>query len=51
MTDRAPEELKSLASVMQDSSFCGLGQSVAIPMNSALTHFAADFARAEKEQS
>jgi len=45
------EELKSLASVMQDSSFCGLGQSVAIPMNSALTHFAADFARAEKEQS
>ena len=43
------EELKSLASVMQDSSFCGLGQSVSIPMNSALTHFAADFARAEKE--
>lgn len=43
------DELKSLASLMLDSSFCGLGQSVAIPMNSALTHFAADFARSQKE--
>jgi len=45
------EELLNLARLMQDSSFCGLGQSVAIPMKSALTHFAADFARAEKEVS
>lgn len=43
------EELQTLAQLMQDSSFCGLGQSVAIPMKSALTHFGADFARAEKE--
>ena len=43
------EDLRSLASLLQDSSFCGLGQSASIPMNSALTHFAADFARAEKE--
>jgi NADH-quinone oxidoreductase subunit F len=43
------DELKKIAQYMQDSSFCGLGQSVAIPMNSALAHFAADFARAEKE--
>jgi NADH:ubiquinone oxidoreductase subunit F (NADH-binding) len=41
------EELKALAQVMQDSSFCGLGQSVPIPMNSALTHFVAEFSRAE----
>ncbi len=43
------EELQTLAQLMQDSSFCGLGQSVAIPMKSALTHFGANFARAEKE--
>ncbi len=41
------EELKTLAELMQDSSFCGLGQSVAIPMKSALTHFGAEFAKAE----
>jgi NADH:ubiquinone oxidoreductase subunit F (NADH-binding)/NADH:ubiquinone oxidoreductase subunit E len=41
------EELKTLAALMQDSSFCGLGQSVAIPMKSVLTHFSAEFARAE----
>jgi NADH:ubiquinone oxidoreductase subunit F (NADH-binding) len=41
------DELKKIAQYMQDSSFCGLGQSVAIPMNSALAHFAADFAREE----
>jgi len=33
------DELHSLAEVMQQASFCGLGQSVAIPMKSALTHF------------
>jgi NADH:ubiquinone oxidoreductase subunit F (NADH-binding)/NADH:ubiquinone oxidoreductase subunit E len=42
------DELKTLAALMQDSSFCGLGQSVAIPMKSALTHFEAEFAKAEK---
>jgi len=41
------EELKTLAALMQDSSFCGLGQSVAIPMKSVLTHFGAEFAKAE----
>jgi NADH:ubiquinone oxidoreductase subunit F (NADH-binding) len=40
-------ELRSLAALMQDSSFCGLGQSVAIPVNSTLTHFEAEFAKAE----
>ena len=33
------EELRNLADIMQISSFCGLGQSVAIPVKSALTHF------------
>ena len=42
------EELKILAALMQDSSFCGLGQSVPIPMKSVLTHFGAEFAKAEK---
>ena len=41
------DELKTLAELMQDSSFCGLGQSAAIPMKSALTHFGAEFAKAE----
>ncbi len=41
------EELKTLAGLMQDSSFCGLGQSVPIPMRSVLTHFGAEFAKAE----
>jgi NADH:ubiquinone oxidoreductase subunit F (NADH-binding)/NADH:ubiquinone oxidoreductase subunit E len=42
------DELLSLAEVMFDSSFCGLGQSVPIPMRSALTHFDQDFKQAEK---
>ncbi len=41
------EELQTLAGLMQDSSFCGLGQSVPIPMRSVLTHFGAEFAKAE----
>jgi NADH:ubiquinone oxidoreductase subunit F (NADH-binding)/NADH:ubiquinone oxidoreductase subunit E len=41
------DELKTLAALMQDSSFCGLGQSVAIPMKSVLSHFGAEFAKAE----
>jgi NADH:ubiquinone oxidoreductase subunit F (NADH-binding) len=40
-------ELHALADNLQDASFCGLGQSVPIPMRSALTHFAQDFAAAE----
>jgi ferredoxin len=39
------DELMTLAALMQDSSFCGLGQSVAIPMKSVLTHFGAEFAK------
>jgi NADH-quinone oxidoreductase subunit F len=41
------EELKDLAALMQDSSFCGLGQAVPIPMKSALAHFGAEFLKAE----
>jgi NADH:ubiquinone oxidoreductase subunit F (NADH-binding) len=40
-------ELKALSEVMLNSSFCGLGQSVPIPMNSALAQFADEFATAE----
>jgi NADH:ubiquinone oxidoreductase subunit F (NADH-binding) len=36
-------ELLRLADVMQYDSFCGLGQSVAIPMKSALHYFRDDF--------
>jgi NADH:ubiquinone oxidoreductase subunit F (NADH-binding) len=35
--------LEDLADVLKTASFCGLGQSTAIPMTSALTHFAAAF--------
>jgi NADH:ubiquinone oxidoreductase subunit F (NADH-binding)/NADH:ubiquinone oxidoreductase subunit E len=41
-------ELKALSENMLLASFCGLGQSVPIPMNSAMKHFEADFASAEK---
>ena len=37
------EELLTLAEVMQVASFCGLGQSVAIPVKSTLNHFRAAF--------
>lgn len=37
------DELKTLADLMQVSSFCGLGQSVAIPMKSALALFGEEF--------
>ncbi len=40
-------ELKILANHMTQASFCGLGQSVGIPMNSAIEHFAEDFEKAE----
>ncbi|NOH02535.1 MAG: NADH-quinone oxidoreductase subunit NuoF [Chloroflexi bacterium] len=42
------DELKSLADLMQDSSFCGLGQSVGIPMKSAMEHFGSEFEKAVK---
>jgi len=38
------EELTRLASVMQAASFCGLGQSVHLPVISALRHFNNEFA-------
>jgi NADH:ubiquinone oxidoreductase subunit F (NADH-binding) len=37
------EELNSLADVMQAASFCGLGQSVYLPVKSALSHFSEQF--------
>ncbi|MBN2387279.1 MAG: NAD(P)H-dependent oxidoreductase subunit E [Anaerolineales bacterium] len=43
-------ELEALSENMLLASFCGLGQSVPIPINSALHHFAAEFAAAEKAQ-
>jgi NADP-reducing hydrogenase subunit HndC len=41
-------QLKQLADVMQIASFCGLGQSVAIPVKSALAHFYELFRSAEQ---
>ncbi len=41
-------ELQALADVMFDSSFCGLGQSVPIPMRTALSNFGATFKDAER---
>ncbi|HEX7541546.1 MAG TPA: NADH-quinone oxidoreductase subunit NuoF [Anaerolineales bacterium] len=38
------EELIALAEVMQAASFCGLGQSVHLPVKSALDHFRENFA-------
>jgi NADH:ubiquinone oxidoreductase subunit F (NADH-binding)/NADH:ubiquinone oxidoreductase subunit E len=43
------DELLALANVMFDSSFCGLGQSVPIPIRSALTNFRLAFADAERQ--
>jgi NADH:ubiquinone oxidoreductase subunit F (NADH-binding)/NADH:ubiquinone oxidoreductase subunit E len=36
-------ELAALASLLRAASFCGLGQSAAMPIQSALRHFAASF--------
>jgi NADH-quinone oxidoreductase subunit F len=44
------QDLKTLADVMQVASFCGLGQSVAIPLKSALTNFEAAFTAAENSK-
>jgi NADP-reducing hydrogenase subunit HndC len=37
------EEISQLSNYMFESSFCGLGQSVSIPVNSALKHFYSEF--------
>jgi NADH:ubiquinone oxidoreductase subunit F (NADH-binding)/NADH:ubiquinone oxidoreductase subunit E len=42
------DELYALAEVMFDSSFCGLGQSVPVPMRSAMANFQKAFNDAEK---
>jgi NADH:ubiquinone oxidoreductase subunit F (NADH-binding) len=39
------QTLSSLAEVLGRDSLCGLGQSVAWPINSAMAHFADDFRR------
>jgi NADH:ubiquinone oxidoreductase subunit F (NADH-binding) len=41
------EELRDLADYMFGASFCGLGQSVATPINSALNHFTSEFLAGE----
>jgi NADH:ubiquinone oxidoreductase subunit F (NADH-binding) len=41
------DELRSLSDYLLSSSFCGLGQSVSIPLASALGRFAAQFREAE----
>ncbi len=38
-------ELRRLATMLQATSFCGLGQSIALPIHSALDYFAEDFYR------
>jgi NADH:ubiquinone oxidoreductase subunit F (NADH-binding) len=43
ITTTEVEELKALSENMLLASFCGLGQSVPIPVNSALANFAAEF--------
>jgi NADH:ubiquinone oxidoreductase subunit F (NADH-binding)/NADH:ubiquinone oxidoreductase subunit E len=42
------KELHELADNLQDASFCGLGQSVPIPMRSALKHFSQEFVELEE---
>jgi NADH:ubiquinone oxidoreductase subunit F (NADH-binding) len=42
------DELRALAENMLLASFCGLGQSVPSPMNSALNRFTAEFMAAER---
>ena len=37
------DELARLADLLKTTSLCGLGQSVALPINSALEHFRSDF--------
>jgi NADP-reducing hydrogenase subunit HndC len=42
--ENASQELDALARVMKDASFCGLGQAVPIPIQSALVNFPSEFA-------
>lgn len=42
------EELKALSQNLMAASFCGLGQAISIPIDSALKNFAEEFAAAEK---
>lgn len=42
-TEKKLDELADLGRYMQEASFCGLGQSVAIPIESALRNFLEDF--------
>jgi NADH:ubiquinone oxidoreductase subunit F (NADH-binding)/NADH:ubiquinone oxidoreductase subunit E len=44
-------ELGRLAEVLQAASLCGLGQSAAMPLKSALAHFAVAFEAAERESA
>jgi NADH-quinone oxidoreductase subunit F len=37
------DELRRLGKLLRDTSFCGLGQSIELPINSALAHFSEDF--------
>jgi NADH-quinone oxidoreductase subunit F len=37
------KELLILAEIMQEASFCGLGQSVQLPIKSAIAHFGDKF--------
>lgn len=39
------EALTGLASLLREDSLCGLGQSVAVPIHSALSHFGDEFGR------
>jgi NADH:ubiquinone oxidoreductase subunit F (NADH-binding)/NADH:ubiquinone oxidoreductase subunit E len=43
------EELKALALNMLVASFCGLGQAVSIPIDTALKNFTAEFSQAENQ--
>jgi NADH:ubiquinone oxidoreductase subunit F (NADH-binding) len=42
-------ELSAIADNLQDASFCGLGQSVAIPIKSALNNFSSEFLESETQ--
>jgi len=44
------QELLNLAEVMQEASFCGLGQSVQLPVKSALAHFSDRFVAGINEE-
>ena len=43
------DELKALSLNMLVASFCGLGQAVSIPMDTAMKNFAEEFSQAEHE--